>query len=85
MLRPYAGSRTPPPRSSSGSPQPYRPKDCWLFDARHDDWLVNISDDEQARPVLLAVSDNGVQMTSGRPGGSWPCAQSPSTSAGPAP
>ena len=54
-------------------------------DARHDDWLVNISDDEQARPVLLAVSDNGVQMTSGRPGGSWPCAQSPSTSAGPAP
>jgi len=34
-------------------------------DGRHDDWLVNISDDEQARPVLLAVSDNGIQMTSG--------------------
>ncbi len=34
-------------------------------DARHDDGLVDISVDDQARPVLLAVSDNGPQMTSG--------------------
>jgi putative transposase len=34
-------------------------------DARHDDGLVDIGTDDEARPVLLAVSDNGPQMTSG--------------------
>lgn len=34
-------------------------------DARHDDGRVNISADEDSRPILLAVSDNGPQMTSG--------------------
>lgn len=39
-----------------------------LFDAieaRHDDGRVDLGIDDQARPVLLAVSDNGPQMTSG--------------------
>ena len=54
------------------------------IDARHDDGLVDLTVDDDARPVLLAVSDNGPQMTSGRPGSSWRCAQSPSTSAAPA-
>jgi len=35
------------------------------IDARHDDGRVDISVDDEARPVLLAVSDNGPQMTSG--------------------
>ena len=35
------------------------------IDARHDDGRVDISTDEDSRPVLLAVSDNGPQMTSG--------------------
>lgn len=34
-------------------------------DARHDDGLVDIGADDEARPILLAVSDNGPQMTSG--------------------
>ncbi|MGH3469567.1 MAG: integrase core domain-containing protein [Thermocrispum sp.] len=34
-------------------------------DARHDDGLVNIDIDDATRPILLAVSDNGPQMTSG--------------------
>ena len=34
-------------------------------DARHDDGRVDIGVDDQTRPVLLAVSDNGPQMTSG--------------------
>jgi transposase InsO family protein len=34
-------------------------------DARHDDGLVNLATDDQSRPILLAVSDNGPQMTSG--------------------
>ncbi|MEI2785473.1 MAG: integrase core domain-containing protein [Candidatus Nanopelagicales bacterium] len=34
-------------------------------DARHDDGRVDISADDQTRPILLAVSDNGPQMTSG--------------------
>lgn len=34
-------------------------------DARHDDGLVDIGTDDHARPILLAVSDNGPQMTSG--------------------
>ncbi len=34
-------------------------------DARHDDGRVDLATDDQARPVLLAVSDNGPQMTSG--------------------
>ena len=34
-------------------------------DARHDDGLVDIGTDDEARPILLAVSDNGPQMTSG--------------------
>ncbi|HET7385029.1 MAG TPA: integrase core domain-containing protein [Nocardioidaceae bacterium] len=35
------------------------------IDARHDDGRVDLGVDEEARPVLLAVSDNGPQMTSG--------------------
>lgn len=34
-------------------------------DARHDDGRVDIADDDDNRPILLAVSDNGPQMTSG--------------------
>ena len=34
-------------------------------DARHDDGNVDVSVDDEARPILLAVSDNGPQMTSG--------------------
>jgi transposase InsO family protein len=34
-------------------------------DARHDDGRVDLDTDDQARPILLAVSDNGPQMTSG--------------------
>jgi putative transposase len=34
-------------------------------DARHDDGNVDLSVDDEARPILLAVSDNGPQMTSG--------------------
>lgn len=34
-------------------------------DARHDDGRVDIGADDSSRPILLAVSDNGPQMTSG--------------------
>jgi putative transposase len=34
-------------------------------DARHEDGRVDIGVDDEHRPVLLAVSDNGPQMTSG--------------------
>ena len=34
-------------------------------DARSEDGLVDLGVDDQTRPVLLAVSDNGPQMTSG--------------------
>jgi putative transposase len=34
-------------------------------DARHDDGRVDLSVDDPARPILLAISDNGPQMTSG--------------------
>jgi transposase InsO family protein len=34
-------------------------------DARQDTGLVSIDVDDQTRPILLAVSDNGPQMTSG--------------------
>lgn len=34
-------------------------------DARHHDGTVDIGTDDQTRPILLAVSDNGPQMTSG--------------------
>ena len=34
-------------------------------DARHDDGIVDLSDDDDTRPILLAVSDNGPQMTAG--------------------
>jgi len=34
-------------------------------DARRDDGRVDLDEDDQARPILLAVSDNGPQMTSG--------------------
>jgi putative transposase len=34
-------------------------------DARHDDGRVDLGVDDEHRPVLLAVSDNGPQMTSG--------------------
>lgn len=57
-----------------------------LVDARHDDGRVDIGTDHEARPILLAVSDNGPQMTSGSTrGSSWPSARSPSTSVGPGP
>ena len=36
-----------------------------LVDARHDDGTVDLGVDDQTRPILLAVSDNGPQMTSG--------------------
>jgi putative transposase len=36
-----------------------------LVDARHDDGRIDLGVDDQARPILLAVSDNGPQMTSG--------------------
>lgn len=35
------------------------------IDARHDDGRVDLGTDDQSRPILLAVSDNGPQMTSG--------------------
>ena len=35
------------------------------IEARHDDGRVDISVDDEHRPILLAVSDNGPQMTSG--------------------
>jgi putative transposase len=34
-------------------------------DARHHDGRVDLATDEEHRPILLAVSDNGPQMTSG--------------------
>ncbi len=34
-------------------------------DARHNDGRVDLDVDDDARPILLAVSDNGPQMTSG--------------------
>ncbi|MGH8827282.1 MAG: transposase [Jiangellaceae bacterium] len=34
-------------------------------DARHDDGRIDLAVDEETRPILLAVSDNGAQMTSG--------------------
>jgi transposase InsO family protein len=34
-------------------------------DARHDDGSVDLTTDDHTRPILLAVSDNGPQMTSG--------------------
>jgi putative transposase len=34
-------------------------------DARHDNGRVDLATDDEARPILLAVSDNGPQMTSG--------------------
>jgi putative transposase len=55
-----------------------------LVGARQDG-LVDLTVDDPSRPVLLALSDNGPQMTRARPGSSWPCAPSTSTSAGPAP
>jgi len=36
-----------------------------LVDARHDDGRIDLGVDDQTRPILLAVSDNGPQMTSG--------------------
>jgi putative transposase len=34
-------------------------------DSRHDDGRVDLTVDDESRPILLAVSDNGPQMTSG--------------------
>lgn len=34
-------------------------------EARHDDGRVDVAVDDEQRPILLAVSDNGPQMTSG--------------------
>ena len=36
-----------------------------VVDARHDDTMVEAGADDEARPILLAVSDNGAQMISG--------------------
>jgi putative transposase len=36
-----------------------------LVEARHDDGTIDMGVDDQSRPILLAVSDNGPQMTSG--------------------
>jgi len=36
-----------------------------LLDARHDDDRIDLADDDESRPILLAVSDNGPQMRSG--------------------
>jgi transposase InsO family protein len=36
-----------------------------LVDARHGDGRVDLSADDERRPILLAISDNGPQMTSG--------------------
>jgi transposase InsO family protein len=36
-----------------------------LVEARHADGRVDLSVDDETRPILLAVSDNGPQMTSG--------------------
>jgi putative transposase len=36
-----------------------------LVEARHVDGTVDLGVDDQSRPILLAVSDNGPQMTSG--------------------
>jgi len=36
-----------------------------VVDARHDDGRVDLDADDETRPILLAVSDNGPQMTSG--------------------
>jgi putative transposase len=54
-------------------------------DARLDDGRVDLGVDDETRPILLAVSDNGPQMTSGSTRDSWRCARSPSTSAALAP
>lgn len=35
------------------------------IEARHADGRVDLTDDDDTRPILLAVSDNGPQMTSG--------------------
>jgi hypothetical protein len=49
------------------------------------DALADPAVDDPSRPLLLAVSDNGPQMTSGPPASSWRCARSPSTSGARAP
>jgi putative transposase len=50
-------------------------------DARHDDVPVDTGVDDEQRAVLLAVSTNGPQMTSGStPGIHGRCARLPSTS-----
>jgi transposase InsO family protein len=54
--------------------------------AERQDSLTDPLDDAVRRPILLAVSDNGPQMTSGSTREcSWRCARSRNTSAGPAP
>lgn len=60
-------------------------------EARHTDGLVDTRVDDEHRPILLAVSDNGPQTTSGDLGadpgvpGAGRARQQASTSAGPAP
>jgi len=57
-----------------------------LLDAVHarlDNGRADPYTDDEHRPILLAVSDNGPQMTSGQPESSWRCARSPSTLAAP--
>ncbi|HET9647649.1 MAG TPA: hypothetical protein VFP34_05390, partial [Microlunatus sp.] len=53
------------PRSRSASPPPRRPSLFARVEQRHADGLVDLSTDDVSRPILLAVSDSGPQMTSG--------------------
>ncbi len=57
--------RRPPPRSSSRSPQHSKPRGCSRPSTPPHDGRIDLSDDDESRPILLAVSDNGPQMTSG--------------------
>jgi hypothetical protein len=66
-----------------GTLQPLLSRAVWgqdgvAVEARHPDRLVDLAEDDETRPILLAMSANGPQMTR-RPGSSWPCAASPST------
>ena len=48
-----------------GQPHRLAGRRAHALERSHDDGLVDLGVDDQARPVLLAVSDNGPQMTSG--------------------
>ena len=63
-LRDRLAPRRPPPRSSSPSRTRSSSKACSTVDA-HQHRLADPTVEDPERPVLLAVSDNGPQMTSG--------------------